>query len=94
MTQKIEEDLPTYQAGLFACCGYLAELAGAQNLADRFGELIKIGGEKDRKETIETIISCARQEGLQTIIQRVEPGQLAALVPCSPLSRNSVMDAT
>lgn len=37
------------------------------------------------KETLEEVIRCARQEGLQTFIHRCEPTQIAALLPVLPV---------
>lgn len=85
MTGQQAEDASEHQAGLLVCCRHLAIQTGQDSFRQKLSALTEKSGPEGRKETLESIIIAARQEGLQTIIHRPEPERLTSLVPLLPV---------
>ena len=85
MSDQQAEDAADNQAGLLACCRYLAVQTGQEEFAGQLDTLVEIQGPAGRKETLTSVIHAARQAGLQTIIMRPGPEQLAALAGQLPV---------
>ena len=65
--------------GLLDCCRYLAEQKGLAAFANCLGTLKEHADPAGRKTALEQVLHLSRQEGLQTVILRPGPEQLAAL---------------
>ncbi len=79
MTKLIELETPDHEAGLLSCCRHLARQTGPEAFLIHLENLQEIPGPKGRQETLESIVRAGRAEGLQTIILRPQPDQLASL---------------
>lgn len=77
--------VPEQQSGLLACCAYLAGQVGAKELVGHLQGMKELAGTAGRKETLEKVIALARQQGLQTGINRLGAEHLANLAPVLPV---------
>ena len=84
MTKLIELETPDHEAGLLPCCRHLAQQAGQVAFCSQLSVLREIPGPKGRQETLESVVRAGRAEGLQTIILRPQPDQLATLTGQMP----------
>ena len=78
------EKPPEQEAGLIACCRYLAEHSGYGSFSENLGKITEGVGVNGSKETFENVTRLARQEGLQTIIHQPGPEQWAGLRAALP----------
>ncbi len=76
--------LITPQASLVACCEIVAEKSDLPQLAGWLSQAVDVSGGTGRKETLEKIGITARAQGVRTSIHRLQPDEIAELVPLLP----------
>ncbi|MDK9708045.1 MAG: ABC transporter transmembrane domain-containing protein [Desulforhopalus sp.] len=81
MTNETATAAPAAEApsGLLACCRHLAVSSGQAVFAAQLDTLREGFGPQGRQETLEGVVRVGRAAGLQTVIQRLQPDQLATL---------------
>lgn len=85
VTSQMIEVVPEHQTGLLSCCSYLAAQVAAKNFVEQLGHLTELPGPKGRKETLEHVISLARQDGLQTVVNRLGMEHFVGLAAVLPV---------
>lgn len=79
MSDQITSDPAAPPPGLLACCRILALQAGRNDFAAQLDGFPESADPVGRKAALEHVIQTARRAGLQTVIQRPDPNQLATL---------------